>query len=106
MAIKTDFKAAATKFKQLCDDLGWTYSIRDSVVSISKSFTPNDNNELVTCDSAYYGILCEVPAMKSSSSIWGTDCGGIGALSALKNGHFVMNKSGVKASFIKALNKL
>lgn len=106
MATKTDFKAAATKFKQLCEERGWSYSIRGSVVSISKSFTPNGNKEFVTCDSQYYGILCEVPATKRSSSIWGTDGGGIGASSAMQHGHFVMNKSGVKASFIKELNKL
>jgi hypothetical protein len=103
---KMDFKASAAKFKELCEQLGWVYRIRGSVVSIEKCFTPNDNGGFVTCDSQYYGILCEVPVTKSNSSIWGTDGGGIGALSAIKYGHFTMNISGVKSTFIKELNKL
>jgi hypothetical protein len=94
------------EFKAECEKYGWNINIKsDTVISISKSFTPGDMTELVKCDGEYYHLLSMVPL--KGGSIWGTDCGGIGAMSALKSGLFVMNKSGNSGKrFIQALKKI
>jgi hypothetical protein len=93
------------EFKAECLKYGWNINIKsDSVISINKSFTPGDNDKLVECDMEYYHLLSMVPL--KGGSIWGTDCGGVGAMSALKSGLFVMNKSGNSGKrFMQALRK-
>jgi hypothetical protein len=53
----------------------------------------------------YFSILGLLPTT-SPGSIWGTDGGGIGALSAMKSGTFVMNKSGGSKRVLKVLAKM
>lgn len=92
-------KAAA--FKAKCAELGFTYSARDTVVSVSKRFTPGDVNAFNDVDGNAYLLLSMVP--KSGGSTWGTD--GIGAHVACERGVVVLNCSGVKKRFTAALNK-
>jgi hypothetical protein len=40
-----------------------------------------------------------------SGSIWGTDGGGVGAIAAMRNGEFIMNRSGVSKRFAKAVRE-
>ena len=98
-------KEAALKFIAECKKLGWSYNTKESIITISKSFTPGDMDAFVDCDSEYYSILSLAPL--KGGSIWGTDGGGIGAISAIKNGLFVMNKSGNTGKrFLRALEKI
>jgi hypothetical protein len=53
----------------------------------------------------YYSILGLLPTT-SAGSIWGTDGGGIGAVSAMNTGLFKMNKSGGSKRVLTALAKL
>lgn len=93
MKTKTDPKQQATNFINACKNAGWKIEhVSASSVTISKRFTPGDKKELVECDMEYYDILSYAP--HKGGSIWGTDCGGIGALSALNSGLFRMHKSG------------
>ena len=83
----------ATRFIDRCNALGWRVErITDEVVTIAKRFTPGDNSGLVECDMEYYDLLSLCP--NRGGSVWGTDCGGLGAISALNSGVFRMNKSG------------
>ena len=98
-------KETALKIKQTCDSLGWTYTVRGSILTITKRIEPNSNDAFCRADSEYYGILSLLPTT-SAGSIWGTDGGGIGALSAMKSGTFTMNKSGGSKRVLSALSKL
>lgn len=94
----------AAKIKSVCDELGWSFSVRNgSLLTITKRISGND--EFVRADMEYYSILGLLPST-SAGSIWGTDGGGIGALSAMNSGMFTMNKSGGSKRVLNALKKL
>ena len=59
----------------------------------------------VRCDSEYYWILSLAPQSRPGS-IWGTDGGGVGALSAMDTRRFKMYKSGVNKRVLNQLGKL
>lgn len=103
--MKSSHDQVAEKIKSLCDKLNWNITIRGDILTINKKFTPGDNDGLVTCDMEYYDILKLLPSTYTGST-WGTDCGGIGAYSALKSGNFVMNKSGGSIRVLNALKKI
>jgi hypothetical protein len=96
--IAKDIKATAEKY-------GWTLNPRGSILTITKSITPNDNDSFAKADGEYYTILGKLPTT-SAGSMWGTDGGGVGALSAMKSGTFVMNKSGGSKRVLNALKKM
>lgn len=101
----TKSQQQAAQFLETANRYGWSVErAENSVVTITKQFTPGDNDKLVECDMEYYSILSCAPL--KGGSIWGTDCGGIGALSALRSGVFRMNKSGNGKRFLKALNEM
>jgi hypothetical protein len=83
--------------------LGWTITqARDSIVTISKTITPNNAESFRIADSEYYTILSQLPRTQPGS-MWGTDGGGIGGLSAMISGRFVMNTSGVSKLVVRAI---
>lgn len=95
----------ARELADMAKKLGWTYTIRGSILTIEKRFPAGSNEGLVECDMMYYSIL-ELLPRTSPGSDWGTDCGGIGAMSALYSGHFKMNRSGGSKRVLAALAKL
>jgi hypothetical protein len=95
----------AKQIADMCVRLGWEYRVNGDILTIHKFFEPNDNSAFCKADSEYYFILSLLPRTKPGSD-WGTDGGGIGALSAIKNGHFVMKRSGGSARVLKALAKI
>lgn len=101
----TKSQQQAAQFLETAKRYGWNVErATGNVVTITKRFTPGDNEGLVECDMEYYSILSHAPL--KGGSIWGTDCGGIGALSALKSGVFRINKSGNGKRFLDALSKM
>lgn len=96
-------KEIALKIKQTAEQLGWSLNVRGSVLTITKQI--NGNDEFCAADSQYYSILSLLPTT-SPGSTWGTDGGGIGAISAMNSGRFVMNKSGGSKRVLSALAKL
>lgn len=94
--IAQQIKATATK-------LGWSIEVRGSILTITKRI--NGNHEFCIADSEYYSILGMLPST-SPGSIWGTDGGGVGAISAMNSGVFRMNKSGGSKRVLNALAKL
>jgi hypothetical protein len=95
----------ATKIVTRCKELGWTFSVRGSILTIYKAIARDNKDDLVRADMEYYSIL-GLLKRSSPGSDWGTDCGGIGALSALSSGLFVMNRSGGNKNTLKALAKM
>ena len=95
----------ATKIAARCKELGWTFNVRGSILTIYKEIARANIEELVRADMEYYSIL-GLLKRSSPGSDWGTDCGGIGALSAKSSGLFVMNRSGGNKNVLKALSKL
>lgn len=97
-------KATQTAIKILdtARELGWEVKVRRnaSILTIEKRISGND--EFVIADMEYYTILSELPTT-SPGSIWGTDGGGIGGISALNSGLFTMNKSGGSKRVLRAL---
>jgi len=99
-----DPKTAAAEFVRLCREYGWTYAIRGSIVTISKKTRPGSMDDFRDADMEYGSILEAAPLR--GGSVWGTDGGGIGAISAISSGRFVMNKSGSGSRFLSALAKI
>lgn len=95
----------AMEIASLCAEYGWTFQVRGSILEINKVFTPGSQDEFVTADQEYYSILSLLPST-SAGSIWGTDGGGVGAISAIKSGVFSMKKSGGSKRVLTALSKI
>jgi hypothetical protein len=96
-------KEIALNIKETATRLGWDLEVRGSILTITKRIRGKE--EFVTADMEYYSILGLLPTT-SAGSIWGTDGGGIGAVSAMSKGLFVMNKSGGSKRVLTALAKL
>ena len=98
-------KESALSIKSMCEKLGWTYTVRGSVLTIKKQIGVGSTDEFIGADMEYYSILGLLPST-GPGSIWGTDGSGIGALSAINSGVFTMNKSGGNKRVLSALEKL
>ena len=96
-------KEIATKIKSTAAALNWKVEVRGSILTIRKNIT--GRAEFVTADMEYYDILGLLPTT-SAGSVWGTDGGGIGAISAMNTGLFTMNKSGGSKRVLSALSKI
>lgn len=96
-------KATAIQIKNIAAELNWALEVRGSILTIKKSIS--GESEFCNADMEYYSILGLLPST-SAGSIWGTDGGGIGALSAMKTGVFTMNKSGGSKRVLSALSKI
>jgi hypothetical protein len=95
----------ATKIAARCKQLGWDFAVRGSIFTIYKEIARGNKEELVRADMEYYSIL-GLLKRSGPGSDWGTDCGGIGAMSALSSGLFTMNRSGGNKNTLKALAKM
>jgi hypothetical protein len=100
---KPTAKKTALRIQSLVVDLGWNYTVRGSILTITKAISGDD--EFVTADMEYGSILDALPST-TAGSVWGTDGGGIGALSAIDSGLFKMNKSGGSKRVLNALRVL
>jgi len=82
---------------------GWNVAVRrNTILEITKRISGLD--EFTTADMEYGSILDSVPS--GCGSTWGTDGGGIGGMTALNTGLFVMKKSGVRKLILKELIKM
>ena len=98
------FTAAAQDFASYAREHGFTYSFSSGVVKVEKRITPNDPASFANAEMCSSTLLSKAPTT-AAGSIWGTDGGSIGGMTALKTGYFTMNKSGVSKRFISALMK-
>ena len=98
-------KETAMAIKAMADKLGWTINVRGSILTIQKRIIPASNESFCQADMEYYSILGLLPTT-SAGSVWGTDGGGVGAISAMNTGVFTMNKSGGSKRVLSALSKL
>lgn len=93
----------AKQIKLKCKKLGWSYSVKGSVLTINKPImTMSDYNK---ADSEYASILSIVPTT-SKVKEWGTDSSGVGSVHAMYANLFTMNKSGCSKLVLNALSKL
>ena len=96
----------AKEIKQKADDLGWQLAVRNgSILTITKKLARCNMEEFTKADMEYYSILGKLPTT-SPGSMWGTDGGGVGGMSALNSGMFTMNKSGGSKRILNALSKM
>lgn len=101
----TKAQEQALNFINKAKESGFTVVVKsDSCVAITKDFTPGDSDAFVECDMFYDSVLSCAPL--KGGSVFGTDGGSVGGYVGLKNGRFVMNKTGSGVNFIKALRKL
>jgi hypothetical protein len=78
----------AQEIKQTADDLGWQLAVRNgSILTITKKLARCNMEEFTKADMEYYSILGKLPTT-SPGSMWGTDGGGVGGMSALNSGCF------------------
>lgn len=99
-------KEQVKEFVDYTRSQGWSILLPNDrpIVTIFKSFSKESVEEYSAADSEYFDILAMVPTT-SPGSMWGTDGGGVGGISALNRGEFIMNKSGVSKRFTTALRK-
>jgi hypothetical protein len=83
----------------------WALDVRGSILTITKGIAPNDKDAFVAADMSYYSVLDKLP-ITSPGSVWGTGGSGMGALTAMRTGRFVMNKSGGNKRVLNALKKM
>ena len=95
----------ATKIVNRCRELGWSFEVSRSILTIYKSIRCENKDDLVCADMEYFSIL-SLLKRSSPGSDWGTDCGGMGAMTALASGLFVMKRSGGNKNTLKALAKI
>lgn len=100
--MKTNFKLAANQFKEAVLASGFSYSIRGSILTVSKTFNPGSEVDFVKCDLIGPHLLSLAPST-TVGSVWGTDGGSVGGFFALQRGMYILNKSGVSKKFLKAL---
>jgi hypothetical protein len=94
----------AIKLLETAKRLNWRVDVKGGVLYITKHFSPGDNDGFVECDMEYYEVLSLLPST-SAGSVWGTDGGGIGAISAIRSGTFEMKKSGGSKMVLKEIEK-
>ncbi len=94
----------AKKILDTAKELGWDVTVRGSILTIYKDGI-NDREAFCRADMEYYSILGLLPST-SAGSVWGTDGGGIGAMSAMSSRMFKMNKSGGSKRVLNALKKM
>lgn len=81
---------------------GFSVTIKsESVVSVSKEFTPGDMDAFSGCD-CFGPMLLEMVPLKGGS-VWGTDGASVGGYAAVKQGRYTLNKSGSGKRFVTAL---
>lgn len=97
-------KEIAQSIKDACQQYGWNFKVRGVILTITKDIE-STNESFCKADSEYGSILGLLPTT-SSGSVWGTDGGGVGAISAMNSGLFKMNKSGGSKRVLNALAKL
>ena len=105
MATTSTSMIIAKEIKDLCIKWGWRYEVRGDILTITKRIIAGDNDSFCVADMEYGSILGLLPST-SAGSCWGTDGGGIGAISAMKSGTFRMNKSGGSKRVLSALAKI
>lgn len=97
-------KQTAKKIIDQANDYGWDVTVRGSILTITKTGIV-DKDAFVTADMEYSGILGLLP-LTQPGSMWGTDGGGMGAMSAMNTGTFTMNQSGGSKRVLNALSKM
>ena len=103
-ATKVSPAEQARKFVAAVTAEGWRYSVTASTVTIWKHFAAGDMNAFADCDMTAYGLLSLAPL--KGGSVWGTDGGSVGGMSAVNNGCYRLNKSGTAKRFIAELMKI
>jgi hypothetical protein len=105
MATKPSPIETAKNIKAAAERNGYKIEVRGGILTIHKYFQAGSRDGFVDCDMSYYSVLGLLPRTEPGSD-WGTDGGGIGALSAISSGHFTMNRSGGSKRVLAALVKL
>ena len=99
-------KKNAVKLLETAKKLGWDVNASHTgILRITKFFTAGSMEEFVECDMEYYEVLSLLPSTEPGS-VWGTDGGGVGAISAIQSGVFQMSKSGGSKRVLSASSKL
>lgn len=99
-----DPTAIAERFASECKYSGWTYHATSGscVVRIVRRSAPGWFVGFCQSENEYHRLLSLLPTT-SAGSTWGTDGSGCGAIGALRDGVFVMNKSGCSKRVTKIL---
>lgn len=95
----------AQNFIQKCKEYGFSFKVRDTVVSVSKTIATNNSEAFATAENQSSSLLIDIP-MTTPGSVWGTDGGSIGGLSAMQTGAFSMNQSGCSKRVLNAIRKM
>lgn len=100
-----DPKSIAEKFKTECFARGFNFVVGENMVTVTKSFQALSVTAFTQCEFDGETLLSMLP-MKYPGSVWGTDGGSVGGWSAIQNGQYRLNKSGISKKVLKELSKL
>lgn len=91
----------ADDFIRRCEAEGWSWSIADRTVKITRRFTPGDTDAFIKADMDAYYCISLIPS--SGGSQWGTDGGSCGGQAGLDGGYYHWNQSGCSNRVLDAL---
>jgi len=94
----------ASKVLSMAKETGFAVSVRGSVLSVRKSFTPGDCDAYTMAEGDANSILGMVKRTEPGST-WGTDGGSIGGYVGLKGGYMELHKSGCSKRILSAIAK-
>ena len=99
-----DHKRIAASFVNSCRQMGWDYAVERGILRITKRIPIGDNHAFANADMEAFSLLGMVPL--KGGSVWGTDGGSIGGMSAMNQGLYRLNKSGTGKRILDAIMKL
>jgi hypothetical protein len=85
----------AAEIRAKAKELGLRVTAHGSIVSVTGSFTPGDNDAYMKMETDAYSIL-RMFRQTSAGSTWGSDSGSVGGAIGLGKGQFVLNRSGIE----------
>ena len=101
----TDYAQIADQIKSLTEKNGFTIVDKGTdttIFCLNKSFTPGSKMEFNQAETQAEEIM-QLVKTTSPGSTWGTVTGTIGGVSAVNDGRFILNKSGVSKKLLKLL---
>jgi hypothetical protein len=91
----SDLDDRAARIREEAKEYGLSIIAHDGIVTVTGSFKPGDVEAFRKMEENAVTILLHFKRVRPGT-IWGTDSGSVGGSVALKDGRFILNKSGVE----------
>jgi hypothetical protein len=103
ITIKKSPAEIASRFVSHCKACNITIERASHILTLTKQIPIGDNKAFADAEMDC-SIIYDLPG--GCGSVWGTDGGSIGGMTALNTGRFRLNRSGVQKRILKAIANL